>query len=217
MSKAPFKMKGFSGFGNSPLQAKADPANEGGKKHNKQHADGEFDGEGKANHPEHGPYTPEDKSPVKHMFGNKGSKQGGKSGGGTTDYQNKVTEDDERPRRHQLHNQKHREGAASANGHFDKEEIDKEETTKVVKTTDDDSTPVTGGTPDVGPPNKMKSPVKDTKFFGENTSFDEIDSVTAHNKKHQGPNGLDKNHKPKKKKNSVKKKAKTTKTKYVAG
>ena len=66
-------------------------------------------------------------------------------------------------------------------------------------------------------PNKMKSPVKDTKYFGENTSFDEIDAVGAHNKKHQGPNGLDKNHKPKVKKKPTVKKKKTTKTKYVAG
>ena len=63
-------------------------------------------------------------SPVKHMFGNKGSGQGKKQGGGTTDFQNKVTKDDNRNAKLQNHNQKHRESNATT-GHFGKKKVDK--------------------------------------------------------------------------------------------
>jgi len=42
------------------------------------------------------------------------------------------------------------------------------------------------------------SPARDTKYFGQNTSWDEVDAVTKHNKKHsRKKNPLDKNHVPK--------------------
>jgi len=78
---------------------------------------------------------------------------------------------------HKAHNRKHSEATAETTGHFAK-----------------------GGSGA-----KMKSPAKDTKYFSENTSFDEMDFVTAHNKKHQ--QGLGPDHKTQTKKKKDRKKA----------